>query len=173
MVPILFAAGGAILLILLWIGGAWIGRSSERKRGGTASVPADISLNAQPLLTKSEAAFYNVLRLAVQDEYLVFAQIPLWCLIEVTATDHKARVAFLAQIALKRVDFVLVHPGSLTVVKVIELEDDAQPSSQRLERNRLIDNALQKAGIEIVRLPRQTSYTVPEMAALLDIEPME
>src|SRR5688500_4066564 len=110
IMAILFVVGGLILAALLWMGTTRIGRT--RRTGDEATlIPAGVSLTAQPLLTNAEASFYNVLRLAVQDEYLVFAQIPLWCLVDVTASTRQARHAFLSQIALKRVDFVLVHPG--------------------------------------------------------------
>ena len=50
-----------------------------------------VSLHAQPLLTKDEAAFYNLLKLTVQDYYLVLAQVPVWCLVDVQSKDPKAR----------------------------------------------------------------------------------
>ncbi|MBI4401814.1 MAG: DUF2726 domain-containing protein [Nitrospirae bacterium] len=132
-----------------------------------------VSLHAQPLLTKEEAAFYNLLRLAVQDRYLLFAQVPVWCLVEVRAADRQARAAFLNKIALRRVDFVLVHPGTLAVEKVIELDDPSQASPQRQARNRLIEAVFTKAGITLVRLKAREPYTVPRLAALLGLEPAE
>ena len=130
-------------------------------------LPDGVQVQAQPVLTEAEAAFYNLLRLAVQDRYLVFTQVPLWCLLTVTAGDRKARSAVMNRIALKRVDFVLVHPGTLRVAKVVELDGEGEASPQMLERNRVIDELLARAGIEVARMP--PSQTVPELAKRLDV----
>lgn len=171
-IPILVAVIVTILLAL-WIGKVVTSRPSDALPDRESLIPPGISVARQPLMTKAEASFYNVLRLAAQDSHLIFSQIPIWCLVDVTSTDPKARQAFLNQIALKRVDFVLVHPGTLAVVKVVELEDQAQAHSQRQARNRLIDEVLKTAGIEIVRVSPQQTASVPEMAALLDIDPID
>ena len=128
-----------------------------------------VSIHSQPLLTKDEAAFYNLLKLTVEDRYLVFAQVPVWCLVDVRAKDLKARGAFLNQIALRRVDFVLIHPGTLITVKVIELDDPAVPAAQKDARNKLIDGVFKEAGIALVRLQNPNSYTAPTLAAALGL----
>lgn len=128
-----------------------------------------VSIRSQPLLTKDEAAFYNLLRLTVQDQYLVFAQVPVWCLVEVQSKDPKARTTFLNQIALRRVDFVLVHPGTLATFKIIELDDPAVPPAQKEVRNKLIDGVFKEAGIALVRLKNSGSYTAPTLAAALGL----
>lgn len=128
-----------------------------------------VSLHAQPLLTKDEAAFYNLLRLTVQDQYLVFAQVPVWCLVDIQAKDPKARTTFLNTIALRRVDFALVHPGTLATEKIIELDDPAIPPAQKEGRNKLIDGVFKEAGIVLVRLKNPGSYTAPTLAAALGL----
>lgn len=160
----------ACLLLLGWLGWAWSARGRARKEAGEISVPADISVQAQPLLTETEAFFYNLLRLAAQDQYLVLTQVPLWCLCDVTASDRDARASFLNTIALKRVDFVLVHPGTRTAAKVVELEDGSERSRARQTRNRLIDATLTAAGIECIRLTAPLPSTVPALAERLGLQ---
>lgn len=138
-----------------------------------AGIPAGVSVRGRPLMTKAKAALYNLMRLAVQEQYLVFAQVPVWCLVDVKAQDHRARREFLNKISFNRVDFVLVHPGTLAVAKVVELDDQSQTSNQRQVRDRLIDAVFNEAGIGLVRLKAQQSYSVPALAALLGIEPLE
>ncbi|HJU05971.1 MAG TPA: DUF2726 domain-containing protein [Nitrospiraceae bacterium] len=173
MIPIVIAA--VVLLTLLGVWVVKIGRKSHTEVTATQahSIPAGITLSSQPLLTRAEASVYNLLRLAARDHYLVFSQIPIWCVVEISAADQKVRQAFLQQIALKRVDFALVHPGTLTVAKVVELEEGTEPSAQRQARNRLIDEILKTAGIEVVRLAPQSSSSVPDIAVLLDLDPIE
>lgn len=170
--PISLAFAALLVVVLLWWATILLTRLSARKAERGASIPPGLELTAQPFMTKSEAAFYNVLRLTVQDEYLLFAQVPLWCLVNVNATHPKLRVEFLGQIALKRLDFVLVHPGTLTVAKVIEMEEDS-PSAQRQVRNQLVEDTLKAVGIDVVRLMLNRVYTIADLAAALDIEPIE
>lgn len=172
LAPISLAVGGVIAVLLLWWATILLTRLSTGKAQPGTLLPPGLDLTAQPFMTKAEAAFYNVLRLAVQDEYLLFAQVPLWCVVHVNAADPKLRVEFLGQIALKRLDFVLVHPGTLTVAKAIEMEEDP-PSTQRQARNRLVEETLKAVGIDVVRLTLNRIYTIPDLAAALDIEPLE
>jgi hypothetical protein len=172
MAPISLAFGGLLVVLLLWWATVLLTQLSTRTTGRQTSLPAGIELTAQPFMSKAEAAFYNVLRLTVQDEYLLFAQVPLWCVVNVTATNPKTRVKFLGQIALKRLDFVLVHPGTLTVAKVIEMED-TPASTQRQVRNQLVEDTLKAVGIDVVRLTLNRIYTIPDLASALDIEPIE
>jgi hypothetical protein len=172
MAPISLAFGGLLVVLLLWWATILLTKLSTRKVDPHPSIPAGLELTTQPFMTKAEAAFYNVLRLAVQDEYLLFAQVPLWCLVNLDAANPKLRLKFLGQIALKRVDFVLVHPGTLTVAKVIEMEEDP-PSTQRQMRNQLVEDTLKAVGIDVLRLTLNRVYTIPDLAAALDIEPIE
>lgn len=172
MAPLSLAFGALLVVLLLWWTTILLTKLLTRKADPQTSIPAGLELTAQPFMTKAEAAFYNVLRLAVQDEYLLFAQVPLWCLVQVHATNSKTRVKFLGQIALKRVDFVLVHPGTLTVAKAIEMEADPA-STQRQVRNQLVEDTLKAVGIDVVRLTLNRIYTIPDLALALDIEPAE
>lgn len=172
MEALLVTTAGLFLIILALV---WWRREPQASRGlpGRPIIPAGVTLSPQPLLTRADASFYNLLRLAVPDQYLVFAQVPVWCLVEVKAQDRPARLAFLDKIALRRVDFVLVHPGTLTVAKVIELDESSPASLERQERDRLIEAIFKTAGIELVRLHVREPYTVPALAARLGLAPEE
>ncbi len=129
------------------------------------TLPTGVTLTPAALLTTEEVVLYSLLRLAVQDHYLVFSQVPLWSFIAVEATDD-ARLRLLNRMALKRADFVLVHPGSRHVEQVIQFE--AAPSgSDQDDRRRLIQLVLNAAGIRLVMLQPQHAYTVPELVSLL------
>jgi hypothetical protein len=45
--------------------------------------------------------------------------------------------------------------------------------AQRQIRNRLVEDTLKAAGIEVVRLSLSRPYTIADLALLLDIEPPE
>ncbi len=167
LLVVLALAGGIALTRRL------VGRADHSPKSlpaaDAASIPAGIAIKPQSVLTSTEASFYNVLRLAVQDRYLVLAQVPLWCLIDVEAPSRESFKGFLNKIALKRVDFVLIHPGTLRVAKVVELEVPT-PSPQRQTRDRLVNAVFKAAGIEVVRLKTDQSFTVPALADLLGLE---
>ena len=131
-------------------------------------LPPGVTLHPQPLLTDTELLLYNLIRLAVEDHYLVFAKVPLWSVISIEA-EGPARSQVLRQIALKQLDFVLVHPGTKAAEQVVLLEDDFPPQPQELTRIRDIQVVLQAANITLTSLKPHTSYTVPQLAKLFGV----
>lgn len=154
-----------VLVLLLWKQSS----SSDRVKGQGPVFPAGTKVKPAPLLTEQEVLLYNLIRLAVQDQYLVFSQVPLWAFVHIDATGEIRSQAF-RQIALKRVAFVLVHPGSRQVEQVVQVEDIVLRGGQE-SRQRVIESVLDAAGIKLVTLRVQKSYTVPALASLLGCEP--
>jgi len=131
-------------------------------------LPPGITLKPQPLLTDTELLLYNLIRLAVEDHYLVFARVPLWSVVSVEG-EGKARSQVLRQIALKQLDFVLVHPGTKAAEQVVLLEEEFPPQPHEVTRRRDVQSVLQAAGITLTTLNPHTSYTVPQLARLLGV----
>ncbi|NOT22513.1 MAG: DUF2726 domain-containing protein [Nitrospiraceae bacterium] len=131
-------------------------------------LPPSVTLRPQPLLTDTDLLLYNLIRLAVEDHYLVFARVPLWSVVSVEG-DGKVRLQVLRQIALKQLDFVLVHPGTKVAEQVVLLEDGFPPQPHEVSRRQDIQSVLQAAGITLTILKPQTSYTVLQLAQLLGV----
>ena len=131
-------------------------------------LPPNVTLRPQPLLTDTDLLLYNLIRLAVEDHYLVFARVPLWSVVSVEA-EGTARSQVLRQIALKQLDFVLVHPGTKTADHVVLLDEGALPQPHEATRKREIQSVLQAAGIPLTILSPHTSYTVAQLAQLLGV----
>jgi hypothetical protein len=72
-----------LLAFLVWRFGALSTNMSVKKE--TFVLPPSVTLRPQPLLTDAELLLYNLIRLAVEDHYLVFARVPLWSVISVEA----------------------------------------------------------------------------------------
>jgi hypothetical protein len=157
--------GAAVLLGVLW----WILAASKKDPGPSAAftLPSGVAVTSAPLLTETELSLYNLLQMAVQDRYLIFAHVPLWSFLSVEARG-KVRSRLLNHIALKRVDFALVHPGSRQVEQVVQIED-ASPGPYQAERHRVIESLLDAAGIKLVKVRSKKSYTIPDLTAVLGL----
>src|SRR5690348_8042206 len=103
----LLVGGGAALLSAM-IG--W-GLGTKRSGGRRASLQFDPGkpVTLKPVLSAAQVRFYNLLRMAVEDRYFIFAHVPLWCLVDVSMAEAGSRMPLLSQLALKRATFVLVH----------------------------------------------------------------
>lgn len=164
----LFIGIGIVLLAFL----VWRLKYSltERPIGKRPFVlPPGVTLRPQPLLTDTDLLLYNLIRLAVEDHYLVFARVPLWSVVTVEA-EGTVRSQVLRQIALKQLDFVLVHPGTKATEQVVLVEEDSPPQPQEIIRRREIQSVLQAAGITLTTLNPHTSYTVSQLAQLFGVD---
>lgn len=127
-----------------------------------------VTLRPQPLLTDTDLSLYNLIRMAVEDHYLVFVRVALWSVVGVEA-ESMARSTVLRRIALKQLDFVLVHPGSKLVEQVVLIEEGSPPQPQEVTRRQDIQSVLQAAGIPLTILKSHTSYTVPQLAQVFGL----
>ena len=155
----------ALLALLLWrIFPRWFSKG----RPGQFILPLGMKLRQEPLLTERELMLYNLIRLAVQDRYLLFAQVPLWSFLSIEETGT-FRTQVLRHLALKRADFILVHPGSRLIEQVVQIEEDVSGGSDRAAKGREIERAVQAAGIRITTLKAQQTYTVQQLEQLLGV----
>ncbi len=153
------------VVIAIW----WFFAVSRRgsKRPESFALLPEVSIASAPLLTEVELSLYNLIQMAVQDRYLVFAQVPLWSFVSVQATGN-AQTNVLKHMALKRVNYVLVHPGSRQVEQVVQIEDVLSDHYGQ-ERQRVIESVLDAAGIQLVMVQSTKSYTIPDLAALFGL----
>lgn len=160
----------ALLALLVW-------RLKTSSTAGTANkepfvLSPGVTLRPQPLLTDNDLLLYNLIRLAVEDHYLVFARVPLWSVVSVEA-EGKIRSQILRQIALKQLDFVLVHPGTKAAEQVVLLEEESPLQPDEVARRQEIQTVLEAAGITLTTLQSHTSYSVPQLAQLFRVSDEE
>jgi hypothetical protein len=160
----------ALLALLVWR----MKTSSTAGPAGTKpfALSPGVTLRPQPLLTDNDLLLYNLIRLAVEDHYLVFARVPLWSVVSVEA-EGKVRSQVLRQIALKQLDFVLVHPGTKAAEQVVLLEEGNSLQPDEVVRRQEIQTVLEAAGITLTTLKSHTSYTVPQLAQLFRVSDEE
>ena len=160
----------ATLALLLWrIFSRW---SSNTGRPTPFSLPLGVILRSEPILTERELLLYNLIRLAVEDRYLLFAQVPLWSFISVEA-EGDPRTEVLRHLALKRADFILVHPGSRMVEQIVQLDEDSSAAPNGAVRGREVQKAALAAGIRVTTLKVEPNYTVQQLEQLLGVSDPE
>jgi hypothetical protein len=130
-------------------------------------IPSSFTISPAPLLAEDETALYNLLRMVVQERYLVFAQVPLCSFLAVDGVG-KERSQVLRHLALKRVDFALVHPGSCQVEQVVQIEPQS-PELHQAESQQIIESMLEAAGIKLMKLQAKKSYPLAQLATRLEI----
>ena len=158
---------GAVIAvgIMLW---RYLRKTRRRNMRTTPfAIPSGVTIGSTRLLEQEEVALYSLLQMAVQERYLVFSQVPLWSFIEVEA-GAKVRSDVLRGIALKRVDFALVHPGSCRVEQVVQIVHESS-DPQQTERQHVIESVLEAAGIKLVKLQPKQNHSLPDLAARLGI----
>lgn len=97
-----------------------------------------------------ERKFYEALRFAVGNDYVVMAKVRLFDLVDVTAGGRDG-VTAKNQVAQKHVDFVLLSPGYYQPLAVVELDDASHEREQRAARDELVDAVLAQAGLPCLR----------------------
>jgi hypothetical protein len=167
MDPVYLLVGAGAALISAMIG--W-GVGTRRSGSRRSSVQLDLGkpITLKPVLSEAEVSFYNLLRMAVQDRYLIFAHVPLWCLVDVPMPEAGSRVPLLSQLALKRATFVLVHPGTRQAEKVVDWKGDSGLEAAEERPDPLLEAVLRSAGVQLVTIHARESYTVADLAALFD-----
>lgn len=145
--------------------------TSPRRRGAAKTlIPDNVALSAKPILTEAEARFFRSLEDAVEGDYLVCPQLPLWTFIETRSNDRGAAAALKNRINLKRVDFTLVDHRNFTVWKAIELDDRTHQRSDRQHRDAFVQDVLKQVGVPLVRIPGAKTYDPQTLRKQLGLE---
>jgi hypothetical protein len=167
---VLIAAGLTALVFVSWR--LVVALSNKPAQKGAFVLSPDVLLKPKPFFNEAELLLYNLIRLAVQDQYLVFARVPLWCVLQVEA-EGQTRLNLLRHLALKCADLVLVHPGSREVEQIVQLEGVHQEEPGDKARRREIQVAMQAAGVRVTTLNVKSRYTVDQLAQLLGVSVSE
>ena len=121
-------------------------------------------------LTPAELSFYQVLKMVVEAQTVIFVKVRLWDIFYVARPDENRKAMY--HIDQKHVDFLLCHPDTLQPLMGIELDDASHQREERQQRDELVDSVFQTAELLLVRVPARYNYDVDEIATLLlpDVE---
>jgi hypothetical protein len=82
--------------------------------------------------------------------------------------DRGENLRYRNKIDRKHVDFLLCDPQTMHPLMGIELDDASHSRKSRQERDAFVDRVFEVAGLPLVRVPAQASYTPREIAAQLE-----
>ncbi|HYA41847.1 MAG TPA: DUF2726 domain-containing protein [Syntrophobacteraceae bacterium] len=109
------------------------------------------------LFSHSERSFLGVLERVLGSEYRVFGKVRIADLLR--PENGVGRQAALNRITRKHVDFVVCDDEDLSVIGVIELDDNSHRQPSRRKRDAFVDGAFASAGLPIVRFPAEATYS--------------
>jgi hypothetical protein len=116
------------------------------------------------LFTPAERSFLGALDQAVGTDFRVFGKVRVADIVDVAkGTQKSQRYAAFNRISAKHFDFVLCRPGDLKPVCVIELNDKSHTKDARKGRDEFLEKVCAIAGIPLIFIPAQHSYTVTEI----------
>ncbi len=162
---------GILILIVLIIWFIWSRPLSASTDTGLPSTQwlENLSAATEPLLLPTEATLFNMIRLVVQDNYLIFAKLPLLTVLTIHQSNRHAYKSILKTIQHVRIDVALVHPGTLHLEKVIRFSHPERSTTQSEKREQLVTTLLESADIAIIPLELGTHYTMPELTNLVGL----
>jgi hypothetical protein len=162
-----------LFLTLLVLGGVfllqWIWRRPLPK-GAVLDVASDSSeceVAPRPLMTSEEATLFNLIRLAAHEYLLVLVKLPILQVVSVLDKDEEARKELMRTIQPVRLDVVLAHPGTLQATTVVKFQKNEQVQPEK--RDHVVDTVLKAAGINVVVLHLNQTYSVEHMTTLLGL----
>ena len=149
-----------LIVLLVAVGILRLWYSSKEFQNCLKSQRASSSFKRQPaLFFPAERSFFGVLEDALGSDYRVFGKVRIADLIK-PENGVGRQIAF-NRIAGKHVDFVVCNAADLSVIGVIELDDNSLNQDCRRKRDAFVDKAFASAGIPITRFPARAVYSLP------------
>ncbi len=161
---------GALLLGVVFLL-QWVWRRPLSKDATLDQIPepSESVVTARSLMTPEEATLFNLIKLAAQDYLLVFVKLPILQVVSVADKDEEARKTLLRTIQPVRLDVVLAHPGTLQTTMVVKFQKHEQDPQRTEKRDQVVDTVLKAAGIKVVVLQLNQTYSVEHLTALLGL----
>lgn len=118
------------------------------------------------LLSPDEQEFYEVLKLAVGDRFLILLKVGIRDLCEIT--NREVNHAAFNRVAAEHVDFVLCDQTTLAPVVAIELDDSTRYGQDRAERDSFMKELFRVIGVSLIRQRVQPRYDPAAVARWVD-----
>lgn len=154
------------LLIAAVILIAAIGAIMQRRSGVDSSLVKYSYTVKNQIMTNAEKVFYDKLLAAADDMYYVVPQAHLSMFIDHKVKGQSWKAAF-STINGKSVDFLLVEKATQKPVLAIELDDFTHSRPERVRRDAIVKEILERAGIPLQRYA--DNGQIPNFEILLNL----
>lgn len=114
------------------------------------------------LFSEAEKKFYDVLKVVLKENYLIFAKVRVADLIYYPSRRGKWQSNF-NRIKAKHVDFVICDKFKISPILVIELDDSSHNRYDRQKRDNFIDQAFNVAQLPILHIKNSYQYNPQEL----------
>jgi hypothetical protein len=116
------------------------------------------------LFSPAERSFLGVLEQAIGENYSVFGKVRVADIVSVRSMRNRSawQRAF-NRISAKHFDYVLCTKDDLSIVCVIELDDQSHRQRKRQERDAFLVKLCQSISLPLIQIPAQRSYAVPDL----------
>ena len=113
------------------------------------------------LFTPAERSFLGVLDQVIASDYRIFGKVRAADVMRVKKgmSQSEWQKAF-NRIQSKHFDFVICRDSDSMILLLIELDDKSHKKTQRIDRDNFVEKATEAAGIPLLRIPCQRSYSV-------------
>ena len=140
---------------------------AEKKRGPLGFLSAaSFPYRRKSLLSPTELEFYNVLKLAVGDRFLILLKLDVRDISEIT--NHEVNQAAFNRVADEKIDFVLCDQATLAPVVAIELDDSTLYPRDRAERDTFMKELFRVIGVSLIHQRVQARYDPAAIARWVD-----
>ncbi|WP_225885420.1 DUF2726 domain-containing protein [Leptolyngbya sp. KIOST-1] len=120
--------------------------------------PTYVYSRQRALFTRAELNFYRALQAATTDRYQVLGKVRVADVLKPQTKNRSDWARAFNKISAKHFDFVLCDRNSLRVVAAVELDDSSHQRSDRIKRDDFLNQAVQSAGLPLIRFPVQPVY---------------
>ena len=128
--------------------------------------PISFPYRRKSLLSGAELVFYNALKDAVGDRFLILLKTSVRDLCEITHRD--VNQAAFNRVAAKQVDFVLCDKATLAPVVAIELDDSSHYERHSADRDAFMNELFRVIGVALIRHRVQATYDAAAIERWVD-----
>ena len=157
-----------LIIVLLIVVVVAIALTLFKKKIGKG--PLDFPYQSKDVLcSPAERSFLGVLDNIVGKNYKIFAKVRLADIVDVQkGLSTSAWQSAFNRISGKHLDFIVCSANDLSIIGAIELDDKTYRGKGRQERDQFLDKILEAAGVPILRIKAQSTYSIKEISSSLD-----
>lgn len=145
---------GIVIFVLIVIILIEVLSQAKRNTKGKKGQPKKYPYKRKYILTKNEYYFYKKLKVICDKHNLrILVKTRLADIIDVDKNQiaGKEYMNYFGRIQSKHIDYLVCNGDSLYPLVAIELDDNSHNKSNRMERDIFVNNAMQAAGIPLIR----------------------